>query len=426
MNLGWQSHPRFTRPLEHGANSQRGPSTIPTPRAATRGESVPRTFPLTTLRGITIRAHPSAVFAFGTLLLLLVAVYFRGTLPDEREQTYWSVGFLTTFCLFLSVVAHELGHALVASARGVPVTSVTLMMFSGSSDIKRESQKPLDEVLINVAGPAVSLFLAGLAIAALVSIPAQSLPLMRFLELVLILNIWLGVFNLLPTLPLEGGQALRGLLWHQNGDYQKATRIASLIGRGMAGVLFAGGLALLIASIGGAQAEIPAVFSGDPWIVAVIIMLVAWFLNIGARNAYRHVLLEQRFQGVPISRIMTPDPPTIPPSMSVESLVNEYFLQRGERSVAVANEDILMGLVAYSDTRKIPRTEWGSRAAGEIMTPASQLIKVSPGDSIDVAVKHMAEKHFNQLPVVQDGRLVGMIARVNILRFLELKDESAA
>ncbi len=380
-----------------------------------------------TLRGVTIRAHPSAIFAFGTLVLILAAVYFPGTLPNERNQTYWSVGFLTTFCLFFSVVAHELGHALVASARGVPVTSVTLMMFSGSSDISRESEKPLDEVFINVAGPSVSLLIAAVAIVARLAIPAQSLPLMGFLELVLILNIWLGVFNLLPTLPLDGGHAIRGLLWRLTGDYRRATHIASLFGRGMAGLLFACGVALLIVSLDDAQPAIPALFTYDSRIVALVIILVAWLLNSGSRNAYRQVVLTQRFHGVPVSQIMTPEPPTIAPSMSLETVVNEYFLQRGERSVAVVRDgDILMGLVAYSDTGKIPRAEWGSRAAGEVMTPASQLVKVAPGDNIDVAVKHMAERHFNQLPVVQDGRLLGMVSRVSVLRFIELKDESAA
>ena len=399
-----------------------------TPPTTARGRSVPRTLPLATVRGISIRAYPSALLAFVALLLVLVTAYFPGTLPNEREQTYWSVGFLTTFCLFLSVIVHELAHALVASSRGVPVTAVNLMMFSGSSDIKRESQKPLDEAFINIAGPAVSLFIAALAITARLAIPGQSLPLTSFLELVLILNIWLGVFNLLPALPLDGGLAVRGFIWHRTGDYRRATHIASLLGRGLAALFFIGGLALLIFSFdGGGPAQVPALLSYDPRILAVVVILLAWFLNAGSRNAYRHAVLEQRFHSVPVSRIMTPDPPSVPAWMSIENMVNEQFLQRGERSVAVVRDnDVLMGLVAYSDTRKVPRTEWGSRAVGEIMTPASELVLVSPADSVEVAVRHMAERHFNQLPVVENGRLVGMIARVNVLRFIDIKDESAA
>ena len=388
---------------------------------------MPRTLPLATLRGISIRAQPSAILAFFALLFILVNAYFPGTIPNERAQTYWSVGFLTTVCLFFSVVAHELAHAIVASVRGISVSTVTLSMFSGSSDIDRENQKPLDEAFINVAGPAVSLLLAAIAIAARLAIPGQSTPLMGFLELVLILNLWLGGFNLLPTLPLDGGHAVRGLLWHRIGDYRRATRIASLIGRGLAGLIFLGGILLLVFSLDGTQTEIAGLFGYDTRIVAIVIIAVAWFLNAGSRNAYRHAVLQQRFRGVPVSRIMTPNPVTVPPWKTVEDVVNECFLQRGERSVAVVNNgDVLMGLIAYSDTRKLPRSDWAKHAAGEVMTPVGELIKVAPEDTIDVAIKHMAEQHFNQLPVVDRGRLVGMIARVNVLRFLELKDETAA
>ncbi len=388
---------------------------------------MPRTIPLATLQGITIRAHPSAVVGFLALLLVLANAYYPSTVPSERSQTYWAAAFLTTFFLFFSVVAHELGHALVARARRIPVTAVNLVMFSGSSDIDRESQQAADEALISVAGPLVSLVLAAIAITARFAIPGQSLPLMGFLELVLILNVWLGVFNLLPTLPLDGGHALRGFFWHRTGDYRRATHIASLFGRGLAGLLFVAGLGLLVVSLDGGQAPIPARFGYDSRIVALVIILVAWFLNSGSRNAYRHAVMEQWFHGVPVSRIMTPDPIAIPPWISVEEIVNEYFLQRGERSVAVVRDgDVLMGLVAYSDTRKVPRAEWAAHAAGEVMTPVSELIKVKPDDSIDVAIKHMAERHLNQLPVVDGGKLVGMVARVNVLRFRDLKDGTAA
>src|SRR5436190_1042249 len=259
-------------------------------------------FILVTIRGVTIRASLSAVLGFMALLFILANAYFPGTIPQERSQTYWSVAFLTTLCLYLSVVAHEMGHALVATARGVPVSSVNLIMFSGTSDIKREGQRPLDEALINAAGPAVSLVLAALALVALVTIPSQSRPLVGFLELVLILNTWLGVFNLLPTMPLDGGQALRGFLWHRIGDYRRATHIASLVGRGLAGLLFVCGVGLLVVSLDPSRAPIPALLTYDSRIVALVIILVAWFLNTGARNAYRHAVTEQWFRGVPVSR----------------------------------------------------------------------------------------------------------------------------
>lgn len=385
---------------------------------------MPTTFNLVSVRGIAIRVHVSAVFAFALLVLLLASVYFPTLLPREQSQTYWSVGFISTLFLFLSTVAHELGHSLMARARGIRVEAITLILFGGTSDIGRDNERALDELLISVSGPGVSLVVALFAAAARFTIPNLSQPLMLFLESVLLLNIWLGVFNLLPTLPLDGGRAVRGLLWHRTGDYSRATRIASRIGRGMAGLLVVGGLALFLMSLDAERSPIRSVLGYDPRMVALVAMLLAWFLNNGARNAYRQVMLQGRFAGVTVGQIMTPDPSTVAPWTSLDEIVSQQFLQRGERAVAVVrDEGVLMGLVAYGDVRKVPRAEWASRAAGEVMTPAARLVTVGPEENIEAAIRHMAERHFNQLPVVADGRLVGMIARVNILRFIDLKDD---
>ncbi len=388
---------------------------------------MPMTFPIANVRGIPIRFHVSAAVAFAALVLMLASAYLPSILPAERGPTYWSVGFISTFFLFLSTIAHELGHSLVARARGIPVESITLVLFGGSSDIRRDNEKPLDELLIAVSGPGVSLLIAALAAGARYGIPNQSQPLTLFLESVVLLNIWLGCFNLLPTLPLDGGRALRGLLWRQTGDYRRATHIASLVGRGVAAALLTGGVALFIISLDAERSPVTSIWGYEPRLVALVAVAGAWFLNGGARSAYRQVELQGRFAGVKVSDLMTPDPATIAPWTRLEEVVAQHFLQRGERAVAVVREgDTLVGLVTYRDVRKAPRAEWASRAAGEVMTPADRLVTVSPSDPADLAVRHMAQRHLNQLPVVLDGRLVGMIARINVLRFLELKDAASS
>jgi CBS domain-containing protein len=234
----------------------------------------------------------------------------------------------------------------------------------------------------------------------------------------------LGVFNLLPTLPLDGGRAVRGLLWHRTGDYTLATRIASGIGRSIAAILVISGLALLLLSLDPVHSPIPSVLGYDPRMVGLVAILLAWFLNNGARNAYRQVMLQGRFAGISVSQLMTRDPSTVSPWNSLDEIVAQHFLQRGERAVTVVrDQNVLAGLVTYGDVRKVPRSAWTSRAAGEVMTPAARLVTVGPDDNVEVAIRHMAERHFNQLPVVADGHLVGMIARVNILRFIDLKDK---
>jgi Zn-dependent protease/CBS domain-containing protein len=382
-------------------------------------------FPLTSIRGIAIRVHVSALAAFLGLLLLLASGYFPALLPQERALTYWAVAFLCTLALFLSNLAHELAHSLVAQARGIPVDAVTLFLFGVSSDINQDRERPSDEMLISMSGPLLSLGIAAVAAAARFGLPNPSQPLALFLEAVLLLNVWLGAFNLLPTLPLDGGRVLRGLLWKLAGDYRRATWIASIVGRALAGLLLFSCVALLILSLDQERSPIPAMAGYDPRVMGAAGIFLAWFLNRGAVSAYRQVEMQGKVAGVCVADVMTREPPIVQPWTSIEEVVSDHFLQRGERAVAVARgENLLVGLVAYADIRRIPRTEWATRAAGEVMTPLAKLITVAPTDSVEAAIRHMAQGHLNQLPVVVDGQLVGMVARVNILRFLEVKDSS--
>jgi len=389
------------------------------------------TFRILSVWGVAVRAHVSAIVAFVGLLFLLASGYFPSVLPNQQERTYWSVAFISTLFLFVSTILHELGHSLVARARGVTVSSITLVFFGGSSDIRRSDERPLDELLIAVAGPGVSLLFALTMVGIRMALPplgtswtADPLPLMIFLESIILLNLWLAGFNLLPTLPLDGGRALRGLLWLGTGDYRKATRIASIVGQTIAAALFLGGVALFILTLDVSRNPTPSVFGYDSRMVALVALVIAWFVNNSARAAYRQVVLEGRFIGVTVEQVMTTEPATVTPWTSLEEIVTQNFLQRGERAVAIVRDERgFMGLVAYSDVRKVARSEWATKAAGEVMTPAARVLSVTPEDGIDLAIRHMAERHLNQLPVLVEGKLVGMITRANVLRFLELDDQ---
>jgi Zn-dependent protease/predicted transcriptional regulator len=379
---------------------------------------------LLNIRGVTIRAHGSAAVFFVLLFFLLGTTFFPQMLPNQREQTYWSAGFICTLWVYLSFLAHELGRTLVARWRGVPAETITLVMMGARSDVRGENARPMDEVLFSAAGPVVSLVLAVVFGVARFVLPGLSDPLMLFLESILLLNIWLGLFNLLPSLPLDGGRVVRGLVWQITDDYSRATWVATLFSRGLAFTMLLGGLVLLLAALDGERSQIPPILGFDPRVFGVITMVAAWFLNNGARGAYRQVQIQNRFRGVPVSQLMSHDPPTTVPWTRLDEVIREYFVERGERAVLVVrDENLLMGLVTYADARKVPRAEWAGRAVGEVMTPVSNLITVSPEDNVETAVRHMAERHFNQLPVVADGRIVGLIARVNVIRYLNVKEE---
>jgi Zn-dependent protease/predicted transcriptional regulator len=382
------------------------------------------TIPIFSIGGVAVRAHGSALVAFVGLLLLLASGYFPSVLPNEQDRTYWSVAFVSTLFLFVSTIAHELGHSLVARARGIAVNTITLVFFGGSSDIKRSDERPVDEMLIAISGPGASLLVALTLVGIRLALPQPSPPLLIFLESVILLNFWLAGFNLLPTLPLDGGRALRGALWARTGDYGRATRIASVVGQTIAAALFLMGIALFILSLDVSRSPVPSVFGYDSRPVALVVLLVAWFINNSARAAYRQVVMEGRFAGVTVEQVMSTEPHTVPPWTSLEEIVSQHFLQRGERAVAVVrDENVFMGIVAYSDVRKVSRSNWSARAAGEVMTPADRVLSVGPQDKLDVAIRHMAERHLNQLPVLAEEKLVGMITRASVLRFLEVENK---
>lgn len=381
---------------------------------------MPGTFSIGTLAGIAFRVRVSALLAFLGLLWFLAAWYLPAAFPSERALTHWSLAFLSTLSLYLSTIAHELGHCLAARARSVRVQTITLSLFGGSSDIRSEEQKALDEFLISLAGPVVSGCAATIALGVRLALPSPSPPLTLLLEALFLLNLWLSAFNALPMLPLDGGRALRGLLWHLQGDYLRATRAATTVGRVLAAAVAAGSLALFILSFDGGKVPLLASLGSDARFFALLGLLAAWFLNNAARNAYRQALLQHRLGGLTVSQLMTPNPPVVSPAVHLDEILSHHLQAGGQRAVAVVRGDnVLVGLVTWSDIAKVPAKERGARTAGEVMTAAAALVTVSPDDPVDIAIQHMAQRHLNQLPVLSDGRVVGMIARRNVLRLAD-------
>lgn len=384
---------------------------------------MPRAFTIATVGGIVIQARPSAGFAFLILLWFLAALYLPGALRDESgarpsNLTIWSVAFISTLSLYLSTVVHELGHSLVARARTIPVQAITVSLFGGNADIKQDEQGPLDEFFISLAGPIVSGVVAGIAVACLKFVPNQSPPLSLFLEALFLLNGWLAVYNLLPVPPLDGGRSLRGLLRHLRRDAVWATNVAVTVGRVFALIMASASVAVLLfpfalastTALGGPAADSR---------IGVLGLALAWLLNNGARNFQRNAVVQQRLAGVTVSRVMLRNPRSVPPWTSLEDIASEQL--RGDRATAVpiVRDDVLVGLIAYSDIDKVPEKDRASRTAGEVMTSASHLITVTPDEPVETAIRHMAQRHLNQLPVVEDGKLVGMVDRRSIIELTE-------
>jgi Zn-dependent protease/CBS domain-containing protein len=367
--------------------------------------------------GIEVGIHYTWLLAFA-LITFSIAMGLRGVAPRWGLGTYWLVGAAAAILLFVSVLIHELCHSFVARARGMRVHSITLFMFGGASNILGEARTPWDEFLVAIVGPISSLILGailflligGLRPRTLLEIgiaPASRTPLFFLLAYLAQVNIALGLFNLVPGFPLDGGRVLRSIIWAVSGSLRQATVWASYVGQLVGWGLIAFGVIQVLSGN----------FFGGLWM-----SFIGWFLNNAAETTRQQSETVASFRGIRVRDLMTPSPAVASPDMSVEQLVYDFAVRQGMRALPVVQDGRLLGIVTLSDIREHPQERWPALTVADIMTPMP-LQTVTPGQSIPEALQIMGEQDLNQLPVVEDSRLVGLLSRANIVRFLQIRDE---
>jgi Zn-dependent protease len=356
--------------------------------------------------GIDIYIHFSWLIILVLLTWSLEIGWFSTGYPGWSTVTYWLVSFIAALLLFVSVLLHELAHSLVARARGISVKSITLFIFGGVSNIEREPESPGVEFQIAVVGPVTSLLIGGLAYLLLLALGKNTSPLAAILAYLGLSNILLGVFNLIPAFPLDGGRVLRSIVWKVNGNLRTATRVVTIVGEVIAYLFILLGIWLFFAG---------ALLSG------IWIGFIGWFLLSSAQSANSEVMLQSVLRGVTVGEVMNTSPVTVPANISLQKLVDEYFLPLGLRSALVTQVDQLAGLITLSDIRHVPREEWGQVPVGHTMIPQDRLHVVTPQQNLNDVLPLMVGRDVNQLPVVQDGRLVGVLSRDAIMRYLEVR-----
>jgi Zn-dependent protease/predicted transcriptional regulator len=362
-------------------------------------------FKLGRVFGIEIGIHYSWVFAFLLIAWSLAAGFFPARYQGWSPSMYWLVGVVSTLGLFASVLVHELSHSLVARARGQGVHSITLFIFGGVSNLAGEAERPLGEFLVSVVGPLTSFALAALSWVVLRLLSPGASPVGATLEYLAFINVLLGVFNLLPGFPLDGGRVLRSAIWAATGSLERATNVASYVGQGFG---------LLLIFLGVAQV-LSGNFLGGMWIA-----FIGWFLN-GAAEATRHdALLRAGLRGAHVADLMSRDLPVASPDMTVEELVFEHTLRRGRRALLVMDGRELLGIVSITDIRELPREEWARTPVARIMTSVP-LKTVAADADLEQSLRLLGDGTVNQLPVMEGGRPVGLLSRSDVLRFVSLR-----
>lgn len=372
--------------------------------------------------GIPIHVHVSWLFVFFFMTWSLATGYLPDTLPGLSEPRYWAMGGVAALLLFASVLLHELGHSLVALRYRIPIGQITLFIFGGVAQMRKEPPHPRAEFLIAIAGPLVSFVLAGMSlglVAVLESFPAETSlhGLVALGTLLGMVNTQLGLFNLLPGFPLDGGRALRAGLWAWSKDYYRATSQAALVGL-LFGITFAlFGALLLFGALSGTASS--ALASSGGWIV-----LLGAFLFTAARGSRKQAAIRASLASVPVRELMVGNVVALSPELSLEEAVNQYFLPYGYGGFPVVHEGHLLGVVAVRDIQSVKNSLWAFRRVADIMQPASEDMVVSPDLSAMQALEQMMAVGAERLVVVQDGQLLGLVTRASIGHFIEQRHPS--
>ena len=361
------------------------------------------------IRGIRIEIHVSWLVIFALLMISLNAGLGQAY-PEWSTATVLVTAITTVLLFFASIVAHELGHSLVAIRRGVSVEAITLFIFGGLAQITREAESASDEFWIAIAGPLVSVALALLFTLASLLAAAFSEPAAVALGWLGIINLVVAVFNLIPGFPLDGGRVFRAVVWRFTGDARKGMRAAVAGGRLVAYGLFAFGLWQLL---------VWSNLIGGLWI-----MVIAWFLLNAAEASGRSFGLGERLRKIRARDLAERDVPFVSPTRSVADWVEKQVLPTSLRAAFVGDGETVLGLVTLGDARRIERERWSRTRVADIMTPADRLVTVDLDTNAEEIMRLVNHHRLNQLPVMEGSRLYGWIDRQRLLSALAVQMEA--
>jgi Zn-dependent protease/predicted transcriptional regulator len=355
--------------------------------------AVTNTFRLGSIFGVTIAVHFTWFLIFGLITFSMTGT-FAASFPSLPLVAHLLIGLAASFLFFGSVLFHEMAHSLMAIRSGKPVRSITLFIFGGVSEIGKEADRPGEEIRIALIGPVSSYFLA-VVFGGVWLLSRGRTP---------VVNVILGTFNLLPGIPLDGGRVLRGIAWSVTGDKDRATRLAAGAGRTIGYLMILGGVFVAF--------RLNDMFNG------VWLGFLGWFLVHAAEMEWQRIAVGRAIAGVTASEVMSRDCPSVPGDTSLAEFVEQFLLHSGRRCYVVGESEAPRGIITLSDVLSVPRDGWGRTSVQAAMRRADQIYSVPPDAGLEDALRLMDEKNVAQVPVMLDGRLLGIIGRDHLIRLI--------
>lgn len=365
---------------------------------------------LGSILGVPVRLHVSWFLVAALATWALATVYFPQRHPDWATGTHWTVGAFASILLFASVLLHELGHSVLAQREGVPVRSITLLIFGGVARMSRRPPTPGAEFRIAIAGPLTSFGLAGLLGFLAVAFSDHSALRASFAFLALT-NLVLATFNMIPGFPLDGGRMLRALLWGRGSSLRDATLWASTVTQVAAFLFIFFGIVLLIL--------------GGP-IMGLAMALIGWYLNRVARSGHKQVQLEDMLAGVKARNVVLDRCMCVPSDLRVDRLVADHILGAGQRCFVISDNNGPEGLVTVEDVRALRQDSRNELTAGQIMTPVGALSPADADDDLWKLLQRMSAEEADQVLVAESGHLLGLLTRENLRKHIDLSRKLAA
>jgi Zn-dependent protease/predicted transcriptional regulator len=339
-----------------------------------------------------------------TLAQGLFPYFYKGL----QTATYWVMGIAGALGLLVSIVFHELWHSLIARKFGLPMRGITLFIFGGVAEMTDEPPSPKAEFFMAIAGPLSSVVL-GLGLFGIFFLGINTgwpRPVTGVVNYLAFLNLLLAGFNLLPAFPLDGGRVLRSVLWGWKDNIRWATQIASKIGGFF-------GIALIMVGV-------LEVFLGN-FIGGVWLAVLGLFIRGASHSAYQQLIVRRALEGEKVRRFMKSDPITVPPSLSVKDLVENYIYTHHFKMYPVVDDGQLMGCVTLSQVKSVPMEERDRHYVRELAEECSEKNTIGPDDDAMKALTTMSRTQSSRLMVVEGNRLVGVISLKDMMGLLSLK-----